>query len=256
MLQRLFLSPTKVSSRIFFHTLKMPRRVGLIGGMSWKTTVVYYSEINKHVGSQKGGLHSANLLIKSLDYQEIAEMVTAGNFTEMTKLLCDSGHELKAAGAQGLVLCANVAHKAADALERSTDLPVLHIVDFTGREIAKNNFTKVGLLATRTVMEEDFYKNRLRDRFGVQVFVPEDSTFRAHADHDIFNEMSKQVIPEHVKSSWRTAYSKLVHDNKVDCVVLGCTELRLVFHPEDMTVPTFETTMLHAKGIADWLVGK
>lgn len=229
----------------------MTRIVGLIGGFSWRTTALYYEEINRHVGSRLGGIHSANLLLRSLNYDTVARTITTGDFDGMAELFCTAGNDLKAAGAQGLVLCANIAHKAADELERSTGLPVLHIVDFTGRKIVARNFKKVGLLATRSVMEESFYKARLKDKFGLEVFTP-DADFRAKADHDIFQEMSKSTIPGAVQSSWKDAYGRLVQDHGVECVILGCTELRLIFGTQSVPVPSFETTALHAQGVAEW----
>lgn len=231
------------------------RLVGLIGGMSWQTTAVYYQTTNQHVCSRLGGVHSANLLIRSLDYATIAELVTSQDFEALNDLICKAGLELKTAGVQCLALCANVAHKAADALQNATGLPVLHIVDFTGEKIVEHNFHKVGLLATRTVMEEDFYKGRLRDRYGLQVVVPADSNFRAEADRQIFQEMSNPIIPDKVTKAWHEAAQRLVEDDGVECIVLGCTELRLVFGTETtkaLGVPVFETTALHAKGIAEW----
>lgn len=234
----------------------MSKVVGLIGGMSWQTTAVYYREINQRVASRLGGLHSANILIRSLNYDTLAGLVTKKDFNGMTELFCKYGLELKAAGAEALVLCANVAHKAAEPLEQRTGLPVLHIVDFTGRKIVESKMKRVGLLATRAVMEEDFYKARLKERYGLEVFVPADENFRAAADHQIFNEMSKNTIPEEVKTAWYEASASLVREYNVDCIVFACTELRLLFGDSDLSVPTFETTMLHARGVADWALGE
>ncbi len=227
------------------------RKVGLIGGMSWQTTSLYYQIINQHIASKLGGIHSANLLIRSVDYADIARFTTSGDFGGMTELLVSRGRELKAAGAQAIALCANVAHKAADALEREVSLPVLHIVDFTAREIVHAGYQKVGLLGTRAVMEEEFYRARLRERFGLEVFVP-GQEFRERVDHLIFQELSKETITEDVRTTFHDAYTSLVQDQHVDCVVLACTEFRLVFGEKDAAVPTFETTTLHAKGIAEW----
>jgi aspartate racemase len=229
----------------------MTRVVGLIGGMSWQTTALYYKEINQHVCSKLGGVHSANLLIKSIDYADIARMVTTKDFDSMIEMLCECGKQLKQAGANSLVLCANVAHKAADALERYSGLPVLHIVDSTAGKIVSAGYRKVGLLATRAVMEESFYKARLIDKYGLEVVVP-DGEFRARVDGLIFDELSKDPISEDVKSCFKAAYAQLVQDHQVDCIILACTELRLVFAKADFSVPTFETTALHAEGIAEW----
>ena len=230
------------------------RPVGLIGGMSWQTTAVYYKEINQHVGASLGGVHSANLLIKSLDYAAVARAVSGGHSHELQSMVCDAGLNLKAAGAQALALCANVAHKTAAALEDATALPVLHIVDFTGRAVVARGLRRVGLLGTRAVMEEDFYKRRLERDFGLEVVVP-DEAFRGDADRQIFREMSKEVVPQDVRSAWHSAYEELVSRHRVDCVVLACTELRLVFDGR-MSVPTFETTTLHAAGIAAWALSR
>ncbi|KAK5045489.1 hypothetical protein LTR84_009107 [Exophiala bonariae] len=228
----------------------MTKTVGLIGGFSWQSTAVYYKEINEHVNARRGGIHSANLLIRSIDYAELAAMVDRKDYDGMTKMLCQYGQELKSANAQALVLCANVAHKAAQSLEQSSSLPVLHIVDFTAQKINACGFKKVGLLATRAVMEEDFYKARLQE-FGLEIAVPGEE-FRSTADNDIFVEMSKEIIPDDVKSRWHKAYKLLVQEQGVDCVILACTELRLVFTPTDLSNPTFETTTIHAEGIAEW----
>ena len=230
------------------------KTVGLIGGMSWQTTALYYKEINLHVNSELGGIHSAKLLLQSLDYAEVAKAVSTGDLGALTDLICQAGQALKAAGAQALVLCANIAHKTASALESASALPVLHIVDYTGQKIVDHGFKKVGLLATRAVMEEDFYKQRLHDHFGVEIFVPNEA-FRMEADRQIFHEMSKEIIPQSVRSAWHTAYRELLRDCQVECIVLACTELRLVFEGE-LGLPTFETTTLHAQGIANWAIEK
>jgi aspartate racemase len=229
----------------------MTRVVGLIGGMSWRTTAVYYKEINQYVCSKMGGVHSANLLIRSIDYADIARMVTTKDYDGMTKMLCQAGQELRDGGAKGLVLCANVAHKAADMLEKSAGLPVLHIADATGKRIVSGGYKKVGLLATNAVMEEEFYKSRLTGKFGLEVAVPSED-FRNKVDSLIFDELSKDAIPEDVKLCFHQAYTELRLEHNVDAIVLACTELRLVFTEEDFTVPTFDTTALHAQGVADW----
>lgn len=229
----------------------MTRVLGLIGGMSWKTTEVYYREINQRINSRLGGIRSAELLIKSLDYSEVARCITAKDFDSLSELLCRSARQLQAAGAEAVILCANVVHKVVGDIENRVGLPVLHIADFTAKEVVRNGHSRVGLLATRAVMEQDFYKARLRDNYGLEVFVPPKS-FREDVDKIIFDELSKESIPPEAVTKVRSAYKDLVDSHNVDSVILGCTEFRLVFRPEDMTVPTFDTTALHAKGVADW----
>ena len=229
----------------------MTRIVGMIGGMSWQTTALYYNVINKRVSAKLGAIHSANLLIRSVDYAEISRLITTGDLNGMTELLSESAQSLKNAGAQSLALCANVAHKAADTVEQRCGLPVLHIADFTGQAIVNRGFKKVGLLGTRAVMEEEFYKARLREKYGLEVFVPS-KEFREKVDGLIFGELSRQPIAEEVGNVFKDAYNGLIHDHKVDCVALACTELRLVLDVEEMDEPVFETTTLHAEGIAEW----
>lgn len=231
----------------------MTKVIGLIGGFSWRTTALYYQQINQHITAKLGGIHSANILIRSLDYAEVANYITTKDFSGMTELFCKSGHELKSAGASALVLCANVAHKAADALEREVGLPVLHIADFAGREVMRHGYKKVGLLATRAVMEEEFYKERLRTRYGLEVFVPA-KEFREKADRLIFEELSKEFVEQDVIGTIHEAYQSLAREARVECMILGCTEFRLAFGEKDKTVATFETTNLHAMGIAEWLL--
>lgn len=230
---------------------KMTRTAGLIGGMSWQTTALYYSAINTYVRAKLGGIHSAKLLISSIDYADIASFVTSSDSAGMADMLSTAAQQLKNGGAQSLVLCANVAHKAADAIEKRTALPVLHIADFTGQAIVQRGFRKVGLIATRAVMEEEFYKARLGERYGLEVFVP-GKEFREKVDGFIFHELSKQPVEEGVRRSFEEAYQDLLKEYQVDCIVLACTELRLVFDVEKMRVPVFETVALHARGVADW----
>lgn len=219
--------------------------------MSWQTTATYYSAINTHVRSKLGGIHSANLLINSIDYADIAGFVTSGDSAGMTEMVSKAAQQLKNGGAQSLVLCANVAHKAADTVQECTALPVLHIADFTGQAIVERGFRRVGLIATRAVMEEEFYKARLGERYGLEVFVP-GKEFREKVDGFIFDELSKQPIEDSVRDCFEEASKELAEEHQVDCIVLACTELRLVFDVEKMSVPVFETVALHARGVAEW----
>ncbi|EXJ53902.1 hypothetical protein A1O7_09238 [Cladophialophora yegresii CBS 114405] len=206
--------------------------------MSWQTTALYYQTINTHVATRLGGIHSANLLLRSLDYSDIARLITTRDFEGMTAMLVSHGVELKRAGAPAITLCANVAHKAADALVTQLDLPVLHIVDFTAEEVVKGGHRRVGLLGTRAAMEEDFYVARLREKYGLEVAVP-GAESRERVDGLIFNELSKATIDRDVRQSFHDAYASLVREQGVECVVLACTEFRLVFRAEDFTVSTF-----------------
>jgi aspartate racemase len=227
------------------------RTIGLIGGMSPSTTILYYTLINNHIASRLGGIHSANVLLRSVDYATVASFTTTKDFTAMTYFLVQRARELKAGGAQCIALCANVAHVAANNIERVTGLDVLHVADFTGREIQRRGLRKVGLMGTRAVMEEDFYRARLVEKFGLDVVVPKQE-FREEADGIIFNELSKPDVPAEAKVQVNEAYRELVEDQSVDCVALACTEFRLVFDDGEFSVPILETSELHARGIAEW----
>jgi aspartate racemase len=229
------------------------RLVGLLGGMSPATTVHYYALINKHVASVLGGNHSANLLIRSVDYADIARFTTSKNYQGMTHLLVSRAREVQLAGAKAVAICANVAHVAAEAIEREIGLQVLHIADFTGQAIQNAGLKRVGLLGTRVVMEEEFYRARLESKYGVEVFVPGER-FRERADDLIFVELNKPKIEPSAIQELRDAFDGLVTDHHVEGVVLACTEFRLAFADHDSAVPTFETAELHARGIAEWTV--
>jgi aspartate racemase len=227
------------------------RTVGLIGGMSPQTTILYYTLINQHITQRLGGIHSASILLRSVDYANIASFTTTRNYSAMTSFLVNRAGELKSGGAECVALCANVAHIAAADIEQEIGLEVLHVADFTGREIQRRELRKVGLLGTRAVMEEDFYRARLVEKFGLDVFIPP-KCFRAKVDGVIFNDLSKPEIPVEAKEEVKGAYRELVEHHGVDCVALACTEFRLVFGEADCVVPTLETTELHARGIAEW----
>lgn len=225
----------------------MPR-IGLLGGMSWKTTALYYQLINQRVNERLGGLHSASLLVRSLDYAEVADAVATEDTDALISVLVNGAQDLK--DVKTLVLCANVAHKAADELTRRLDLPILHIADCTAKEVLRNGHSRVGLLGTKAVMEEPFYVERLKS-YGLEVRVP-DEIFRASADVSIFQELSKEIIPEDARTAWVEAARSLVADQQVDCLILACTELRLVLDESNVEVPTFETTAIHAQAAADF----
>ncbi|KAJ5826588.1 aspartate racemase [Penicillium robsamsonii] len=174
-------------------------------------------------------------------------MVTTRGFDGMIRMLSKYGQELKNGDAQYLALCANIAHKAADTLEKRYGLPVLYIIYFLDQGIVNHAFKNVGLLATRA--------SRLRERYGLEVFVPMKG-FGEQADRLIFDELSKQPVSQEVKTTFEDAYASLLRDHQVDCVALACTELRLVFIADELNVPAFETTTLHAKGIAEWALQK
>ena len=225
------------------------KTIGLIGGMSWESTVPYYRLINETVKARLGGLHSAQVILYSVDFHEIEELQRASNWTSAGLILASAAQSLQAAGADFLVLCTNTMHKVAPDIEAAVRIPLLHIADAAGDEIRQAGITTVGLLGTRFTMEQDFDKERLRQRHGLQVRVP-DAADRDIVHRVIYEELCLgQVLPES-RRELRRILARLV-DNGAQAVILGCTELSLLVKPQDATVPLVDTTLLHAVKAAE-----
>jgi len=229
------------------------KTIGLIGGMTWQTTALYYEEINKAVRQRLGGIHSAKILIHSFDMADLVPLFSNNDWDTAAELFSNAGHSLKAGGAEGIVLCANLPHRVADSVEMEVGLPLLHIADFTAAKIVDAGLGRVGLLGTRAVMEQDFYRQRLQERFGLQVVVPEEE-FRKAVDDIVFNELSKGIVSKETRDLFHEVCKELIESGGLECMILGCTEIRLVLKDGDLPVPIFETTTLHAKGIAEWVL--
>ena len=228
------------------------KTLGLIGGMSWESTVPYYRHINEGVKNRLGGLHSARLLLYSVDFAEVEALQRTGQWSAAGALLAQAAQALQAAGAQGLVLCTNTMHKVADAIEASVDLPFLHIADATARAIAEAGLTRVGLLGTRFTMEQDFYKARLSERFGLEVRVP--PAQQREAVHRIIYE---ELCLGQGHAASRRVYQSVMADlvaQGAQAIILGCTEISLLVSAPDSTVPLFDTTALHAQAAVDWML--
>jgi aspartate racemase len=219
--------------------------IGLIGGMSWNSTLEYYRIINESFARRLGGLHSACLVLYSLDFDEIQRAQYENRWDDITHVLVDAGNAVKRAGADFLVICANTMHKVSDDVEEKVGLPVLHIVDVTGDAIRERGLNRIGLLGTRFVMTEPFYQERLRDRFAIEVFVP------GEVDIDtihqiIYNELCEGKIKASSRRVCADIISRLVAEG-AEGIVLGCTELPLLIQPGDIHAPIFNTTRLHAE---------
>ena len=225
------------------------RTLGLLGGMSWESTVPYYRIINRTVNEHLGGLHSAQILLYSLDFQRIEELQTSGRWPEAAEILASAARRLETAGADLLVLCTNTMHKVAEQIEANTNIPLLHIADATGEEIRHGGLSSVGLLGTRFTMEETFYRKRLEDRFGLHVVIPDESD-RALVHRVIYEELCcGQMLEES-----RVEYRKILHRlaaSGAEGIILGCTEISLLVGPEDSPVPLFDTTEIHARRAAE-----
>jgi aspartate racemase len=226
------------------------KTIGLIGGMSWESTVPYYRQINEAVKERLGGLHSAKIVLYSVDFHEIERLQHSGDWQAAGALLADAARVLEAAGADFLVLCTNTMHKVADAIEAAVRIPLFHIGDPTAAEIRKAGLSTVGLLGTRFTMEQAFYKDRLRERHGLQVLVPHQAD-REIIHRVIYEELCLGNIVDESRSEYRRVMADLVEQG-AEAIILGCTEISLLVGQQDSTVPLFDTTRIHAYKAAEW----
>jgi aspartate racemase len=225
------------------------KTIGLLGGMSWESTVPYYRIVNETVKARLGGLHSARLVLYSVDFHEVERFMPEGNWEEIGHRLADAGRALRAAGADFIVLCTNTMHRVAPAIEAAAGIPLLHIVDVTGEETRRLGFAKVGLLGTRFTMEQDFFRERLRERAGVEVVVPGEAD-RAIVHAVIFEELCRGLVREESRREYGRIMARLAQDG-AQAVVFGCTEIAMLVGPRDCPVPVIDTTALHARRAAE-----
>jgi len=226
------------------------RTLGLIGGMSWESTLPYYRLVNQGVQARLGGLHSAKLLLWSVDFAEIEVLQRAGDWDAAGELLADAGRRLHRAGAEALVLCTNTMHRVAAAIEAAAPIPLLHIADDTAVAIRAAGMSRVGLLGTRFTMEQAFYRDRLRTRHGIDVVVPGDAA-RAEVHRVIYEELCRGQIEDASRETYRAIIRDLL-DAGAEGIVLGCTEIGLLVGLDDAPVPVFDTTALHAAAAVDF----
>ncbi len=220
------------------------KTIGLIGGMSWESTVPYYRVINEAVKERLGGLHSAKIVLYSVDFHEIEYLQRSGNWTEAGRVLAQAAVALQAAGAEFLVLCTNTMHKVADAIEKVVAIPLLHIADATAEAIQCRSLATVGLLGTRFTMEENFYTDRLKERHGINVIVP-DTADREFVHRVIYDELCLGKVCDTSRTEYRRIMQRLV-DRGAQGVILGCTELSLLVGSGDVPAPVFDTVSIHA----------
>jgi aspartate racemase len=228
-------------------TLKI---IGLIGGMSWESTVPYYRQINETVKEHLGGLHSAKVILYSVDFHEVEQLQHAGNWEAAGELLADAARSLEAAGADFLVLCTNTMHIVADAIETAVKIPLFHIADPTAVAIKAAGISKVGLLGTRFTMEQSFYRDRLRERHGLQVLTPKLED-REIIHRIIYAELCRGAVLPESRAQYRRIMSELAEQG-AEAIILGCTEISLLVGQEDADVPLFDTTGIHARSAAEW----
>lgn len=226
------------------------KTMGLIGGMSWESTMTYYRVINETVKQRLGGYHSAKLILYSVDFHEIELLQRADKWDEAGRVLADAAHALQAAGADFLVLCTNTMHKVAPAIETAVSLPLLHIADATAAAIQTAGFTTVGLLGTRFTMEQAFYRDRLQARYGLKVLTP------SLADREIVHRVIfEELCNGRIELGSRNACQRIIDDlvkQGAQGVILGCTEISLLIGQQDTAATLFDTTQIHANQAVDW----
>lgn len=219
------------------------KTIGLIGGMSWESSLEYYRIINEEVKAKLGGLHSAKCILYSVDFEEIERCQAEGDWESSGKLLGDAALSLEKAGAEMILICTNTMHKVIGYIEEKVSLPILHIADSTAKQIQKSKISTVGLLGTKYTMEQDFYKTRIETN-GIKVLIPNDE------DRKVINKVIyEELCLGEIQQSSRDYYKKVIKglvDDGAEGIILGCTEIGLLVKPEDSEVPLFDTAVIHA----------
>ncbi|MGL5440701.1 MAG: aspartate/glutamate racemase family protein [Filifactoraceae bacterium] len=224
------------------------KTIGLIGGMSWESTIPYYRIINEEIKNKLGGLHSAKIILYSVDFDEIEKCQSSGEWEKSGYLLGKAAQGLEVAGADFILICTNTMHKVAPQIASMINIPIVHIADATADELQKCHIQKVGLLGTKYTMTQDFYKQKLVER-GIEVIIPNDS------DIDIVNDIIfRELCLGKIRKESLAQFKKIIDSLKekgADSVILGCTEIGLLVHQPDSSLPIFDTTFIHAKRAAE-----
>lgn len=226
------------------------KTIGLIGGLSWESSAEYYRIINRETQRRLGGLRSAECLMYSFDFGKIEALQATGDWAAATARMADAAQRLARGGAGCIVICSNTMHRMAPEIEAALDLPLIHIADATARPIVDAGYQRVGLLGTRFTMEQNFYKGRMVERFGLDVLIP-DKAGREQVHRIIYEELVRGEI----RAESRRAYQAVIDELKsagAQAVILGCTEIGLLIKPENSLLPSFDTTALHALAAVDW----
>ncbi len=233
--------------------LKM-KKIGLVGGISWVSTVDYYRYINEGINEKLGGLNFAECLVYSLNFDDFQRNNTAYNWDGTFELIAGACESLKQGGADAIALCANTAHIVADRVQQQVSLPFIHIALETATEIKRAGLKKIGLLGTKFTMEMDFYKNKLREQ-GVEMLVPAQQEVRDYIQRTVKEELGRGIVREETKQQYIAIMQQLVKDG-AEGIVLGCTEIPLIVSQQDIAVPVFDTTQIHAKAIVEFMLSE
>jgi len=228
------------------------KTIGLLGGMSWESTIPYYRLINEGIKARLGGLHSASLLLHSVDFHDIEACQSSGDWDRAGEILASAAAGLERAGAEGIVLCTNTMHKVASQIEDRCSVPFLHIADATARAIQKANLQQVALLGTRYTMEQDFYRGRMRDAHGIETSVPDDED-RARVNQIIFDELCLGTFSEPSRAYFIDLIARMANQG-AEGVIFGCTEIGLLVSQDQSPIPVFDTAALHAADVVDFML--
>lgn len=228
------------------------KRIGMIGGMSWESTAIYYRLINSAVRARLGGHTSADIVLRSLDFAPIEALQRAGDWTGLDAIMAQAAQDVEAAGAEILLLCTNTMHRCADAIEAAVDIPLLHIAEPLEVALDEAEIESIGLLGTRYTMEQGFYRERLEEA-GIEVLIPEEPD-----RSDVHRIIYEELVAGRIEASSRERYKEIMEQlagDGADAIVLACTEIGMLVRPDDALVPIFDTTLLHAQAAVDFALG-
>lgn len=220
------------------------KKIGLLGGMSWESSANYYKIINKEIKRQLGGLHSAKIVLNSVDFEPIEQLQHKGDWAGTAEILATEAKAIEDAGADFLLICTNTMHKVASDIEKYISIPIIHIADATAQTLIKDGVKKVGLLGTAFTMEQDFYKGRLKDKFDLDVIIPNEQD-RNVVHNVIYQELCQGIT----KESSKREYLKIMHslvNNGAEAIILGCTEIAMLINQKDIETKLYDTTTIHA----------
>jgi aspartate racemase len=229
------------------------RKLGLIGGMSWVSTAMYYEQINKGVSRRKGGITSAPLIIESFDFAPVAKLQAEENWEALAKQLGASAKRLEKAGAHGLIICSNTMHRVYDHVAAQVKVPILHICDVTAARLAKDGVRRAGLIGTRFTMNDSTYRGRI-EAHGISVASP-DATMMKEIDRIIYDELTRGIVSRVSQRTLKTCLT-ILGQARNQAVILGCTELVMLVDPVANVLPVYDTTALHSQAAVDWILGE
>jgi aspartate racemase len=230
------------------------KTIGLIGGMSWESTQSYYQVINQSIKQRLGGLHSAKVILFSVDFAEIAALQAHGDWQSAGEILADAAHKLSLIGADAIVVCTNTMHKVAPQIEASINIPLLHISDATGQKLVNDKITKVGLLGTQFTMEQTFYKTRLSQNFPIEIITP-DQQDRETIHRIIYQELCLGKVLPSSRKEYLDIIDKLAQQG-AQAIILGCTEIGLLIKQTDTSIPLYDTALIHAEAAVEFMLNK